>query len=242
LGGEPHPNLLRAPKTADYTVGAPGAGFSTAVLPPGFARIVRRTWNPQQHWRKLMSRALVKGCVLAACVISLPVFLAAQEVIHALTGTVSTIDSATHSIGVLQDVGGNATYHNLMNPKIKVDFDKKVEAETVSANAFKDQGAYVIVFYYGLDENRTAVAIKNLGPGPFASTVGTVTKFEKGRSVTVKDQSGASQIFKINSSTVAEGGYGVQTGDKYEVDSGDNVRIVSAVVGGSPTVLFMRTE
>lgn len=187
-----------------------------------------------------MFRALVKGCVLAACVVSVPVCVAGQEVVHALTGTVSSIDQASHSISVLQDVGGDTTYHDMTNSKAKVDFDKKVQAMTISADAFKDKGAYVIVFYFGMDENRTAVAIKNLGSGPFASTVGTVTDFDRGRSVTVKDESGAVQTFKINSDTIAEAGSGVIEGTRFSAGHGDQVRIVSAVQGGSPTALFIR--
>ena len=187
-----------------------------------------------------MFRALVKGCALAACVVSLPACLAAQEVVHALTGTVSSIDQATHSISVLQDVGGDTTYHDLTNPKTRVDFDKKVQALTISADAFKDKGAYVIVFYFGMDENRTAVAIKNLGSGPFSSTVGTVKDFDRGRSVTVKDESGAVQTFKITPDTVAEAGSGVVEGTRFSVGRGDQVRIVSSVQGGSPTALFIR--
>ena len=188
-----------------------------------------------------MLRALVKSCLLAACAVSIPVSLAAQEVVHALTGTVSSIDKATHSIALLQDVGGSNTFQNLAKPKARVDFDKKIQAGTIAADAFKDDGAYVIAFYYGTDENRTLIALKNLGSGPFASTVGTVKKFERGRSVSVQDQSGALQTFKITPDTVGEADLGVIDGAKFQAQSGAKVRIVSGVVDGAPTALFVRT-
>lgn len=188
-----------------------------------------------------MLRALVKSCLLLSCVAFIPVSLAAQQVVHALTGTVSSIDKATHSVAVLQDVGGSNVFQNLANSKSHLDFNKKIQAATIAADAFKDDGAYVIVFYYGTDENRTLVALKNLGPGPFASTVGTIKKFERGRSMDIQDQSGAMQTFKITPDTVGEADLGVIDGAKFQAQSGAKVRIVSAVVDGAPTALFIRT-
>lgn len=186
-----------------------------------------------------MLRALVKFCLLAGCVVSLSGTMAAQEVVHALTGTVSSIDKAANTVAVLQDVGGDHMFQSTSKGKVRLAFDKKVEAGTISADAFKDQGAYVIVFYYGGD-NRTAVAFKNLGPGPFASTVGTVKKCERSRMLSVEDESGKLQTFKITPDTVAEGYAGAMDGSRFQVDNGDKVRIVSTVVDGNPTALFVR--
>ena len=188
-----------------------------------------------------MLRALVKSCLLLSCAVFLSASLAAQEVVHALTGTVSSIDKATHSIAVLQDVGGSKVFQNLANSKSRVSLDKKVQAGTIAADAFKDDGAYVIVFYYGTDENRTIVALKNLGAGPFASTVGTIKKFDRGRSITIQDDSGAMQTFKISPDSVAEAEFGVVDGSRFQASSGSKVRIVSSTVDGAATALFLRT-
>lgn len=186
-----------------------------------------------------MSRALVKFCVLAACAVSLPLCLSGQEVVHALTGTVSSVDKATHNIAVLQDIGGSNVFQH--NPKARVSLDKKVQAGTIAADAFKDDGAYVIVFYFGTDERRTVVALKNLGPGPFASTIGIIKKFERGHAVTIQDESGAMQTFKINPDSVAEAEFGVIDGARFQAQSGNKIRIVSSVVDGAPVALFLRT-
>jgi len=167
--------------------------------------------------------------------------MAAQQVVHALTGTVSSIDKAAETVAVLQDVGGSGLFQNPSNPKARVSLDKKIEPGTVVADAFKDNGAYVIVFYYGGSDNRTVVAFKNLGAGPFTSTTGKVKKFERARSITVQDDAGAVQTFKISPDTVAESYIGAVDGAKFQVSGGDRVRVVSAVVGGSPTALFLRT-
>jgi len=165
--------------------------------------------------------------------------MTAQQVVHALTGTVSSINKAGQTVAVLQDVGGDGVFQN-PSSKARVAFDKKIEALTIAADAFKEDGAYVIVFYYGGSDSRTVVAFKNLGKGPFSSTVGTVKKYEKAHSLTVQDESGALQTFKIGADTVAESYAGAVDGSKFQVSGGDKVRIVSGVVDGNPTALFIR--
>ena len=119
-----------------------------------------------------MPGAFVKIPAFAGLILSLPIALSAQQVVHALTGTVSSINKAGETVAILQDVGGDSVFQNPANPKTRVVLDKKIGPGTISADAFKDNGAYVIVFYYGGTDNRTVVAFKNLGSGPFSSSVG----------------------------------------------------------------------
>jgi hypothetical protein len=189
---------------------------------------------------ELMLGALVKTCALAGCIVSIPVSVTAQQVVHALTGTVSSINKAAETIAVLQDVGGDGVFQNPSNPKPRVALDKKIEPGTIAADTFKENGAYVIVFYYGGSDSRTVVAFKNLGAGPFTSAAGTIKKFERARAITIQDESGAVQTYKIGSDTVAESYAGAVDGTKFSISSGDRVRIVSSVVDGAPTALFIR--
>ncbi len=188
-----------------------------------------------------MLKALFNTCLVAACLVAIPSQSAAQEMIHAVTGTVSSIDKYTKIITVMQDNGTTGFYQEMVNPKTRVSFDRKVEAESTAAPSFDKQGAYVIVFYFGQDSNRTVVALKSLGQGPFAQTNGTVTRFDgHAREITVQDETGKQQTFKIDPTTVAEGTFGVTEGMKFHADKGDHVRIVSSNVSGAPTALFVR--
>jgi hypothetical protein len=187
-----------------------------------------------------MLRALAGTCVLAGCVLSLPVASAAQEVVHALTGTVSAINSTAGYITVFQDNGTRGVFDD-MTAKHRVSLDKRIAADTTAVNAFDKQGAYAIVFYYTKGDDQIAVALKNLGAGPFASTVGTVKKFDGHRELTVVDKTGAAQTFKVDEKTVAEGMFGAVEGSKFDTHKGDQVRVVSANVGGTPTALFLTT-
>jgi len=180
------------------------------------------------------ARPLVAFGTLAVASLALP----AQEVIHALTGTVSTISDATHTMTVLEDTGKMGTFDVLIKPT-RTNFDKRIESQTTAANAFKQQGAYVIVFYFGSFSQPTVAALKTLGHGPFAATVGKVEHYDS-HSISVQDDSGKEQTFRIGTDTIAETNYGVEEGVKARVQSGDKVRIVSATVDGNPTALFLR--
>ena len=165
----------------------------------------------------------------------------AQEVVHALTGTVSSINSAAKTITVFQDNGNTGVFNQTSGQKAHVSFDKKLAQATTDAGAFTQQGAYAIVFYFGMLDNPTAVAVKALGKGPFASAEGTVTSFtSRDHSISISDQSGAVSTFKLSADSVAEGGAGAVEASKLQIRKGDHVRIVSATVDGALTALFIK--
>lgn len=185
-----------------------------------------------------MRIALRWTCILAGCLALVSIPAAAQEVIHALTGTVSSINASASTITVFQDNGQQGLFQE-MTAKHHVSLDKRISIDTTAADAFKKQGAYVIVFYYGDSDSRTAVALKNLGAGPFSSATGTFRKIEGHRTLMMTDSAGKEQSFKITPQTVAEGTLGVMEGAKFDGQKGDHIRVVTSNVNGTPTALFI---
>jgi len=190
-----------------------------------------------------MLKAILCGFVVAGCLGSLTVAANGQQVVHALTGTVSGADDPSKTLAIFQDNGTQGQFKDMTSGKPHVVIDKKIALDTSSAEANKKKGTYVIVFYFGDNDDRTAVALKNLGAGPFTSTEGTVTKFEsRQHSITVQDnKSGMEQTFKIAQDTVAEGYMGVVDGYKFQASKGDHVRVVGTTANGGATALFMRS-
>ena len=187
-----------------------------------------------------MLKAIWCRCVFAGCLGSLTVAASAQQVVHALTGTVSGIDDLSKTLIVFQDNGSEGQFKDMTSGKTRVAIDKKIALDTAAPEANKKKGTYVIVFYFGDNEDRTVVALKNLGAGPFTSAEGTVMKFEGRHSITVQDKSGAMQTFKIAENTVAEGYMGAVDGYKFQASKGDHVRVVGTTDNGEVTALFMR--
>lgn len=187
-----------------------------------------------------MLRSTLCLCTLASCLSFSALPAAAQEVVHALTGTVSSIDAASKTITLFQDSGSRGTFNEMTDHKTSLTIDKKLLATATPADDFSKKGAYVIVFYYGA-ETRTAVALRPLGTGPFTSAVGTVTKYEgHSHTITIKDDSGKEHTFKLAEDTVAEGGFGAVNGYKFQADKGDRVRVVADGSSGDTTALFVR--
>src|SRR5215470_15170609 len=77
----------------------------------------------------------------------------AQQVVHALTGTVSSINSSTKTITVFQDNGTQSDFTDATGEKAHLSIDKKVALDTSAGEVFKKTGAYVVVLYYGTDSD-----------------------------------------------------------------------------------------
>jgi hypothetical protein len=71
------------------------------------------------HWlsEEIMLKGLWRTCAFASCIVSASLPLTAQEVIHALTGTVISINNEAKTITVLQDSGSKAVFKEMSNPK-----------------------------------------------------------------------------------------------------------------------------
>ena len=186
--------------------------------------------------RKTLFAFAVVGCLGFSAGV-----LRAQSVVHALTGTVSAIDPSDKTITLYLDGGSEGTFRDSTDGKSSISVDKHVLVDTTSVDTFKKKGAYVIVFYFGGRDMRTAVALRSLGSGPFTAADGTVTQFEnREHSISVEDKSGTVQSFKITGETVAEGNFGAIDGLKFQTQKGDHVRVVGTTENGSPTALFIR--
>jgi len=180
-------------------------------------------------------------CVLVVSLFAFVRPATAQEIVHALTGTVSTIDPSNKTITVFQDSGSASTFKVMTSAKTRISFDEEVSKASTPAKEFEKQGSYAILFYYGMDQNRTAVAVKGLGEGPFSSTKGQVTDWDgHSHTLVVTSQDGAKHTFKVGEETVAETYSGAVDGSDFRVEKGDRVRVVSSGKGGNRTALFVR--
>jgi Cu/Ag efflux protein CusF len=188
-----------------------------------------------------MLKGKLKTCILAACFLFVSVAAIAQEVVHALTGTVTFIDASAKTITIYTDNRSDGFFKDMTNSNTSIEFDKDIRANATAVDSFKMKGAYVIVFYFGEDDVRTAVALRSLGAGPFSKDTGTVVKIEGKNSISITDESGAMKSFKLTSSTVAETEYGAVIGSKYQPHKGDKVSMTATAVNGNATALFINT-
>jgi hypothetical protein len=180
-------------------------------------------------------------CILAGLFSMVSALAIAQEVVHAMAGTVNSVDATAKTVTLTGDDDGTAgTYNELVDSKTHVQFDKALRADATSAGEFKQSGARAIVYYYGYGSMRIVVAFRDLGTGPFTKSSGTVVKFEgRDHSISIKNDSGAVESFKIESNTVADTRTGAVSGSKFEPAKGTKVQLIATQVNGGQTAVFI---
>jgi uncharacterized protein YrzB (UPF0473 family) len=157
-----------------------------------------------------------------------------------LCGTVRSINSTAHTITVDTDDGSEGFFKDLTNTSVSLDFDKRIRADTAAA-AFTKNGVRAIVFYFGDSDVRTAVALQNLGIGPFQNSSGTVVRFHRNEHVlTLERNSGDEESFQIIPKTVAETALGAVTGYELDFHDGDRVRVTAAPSNRGEEALLIR--
>jgi hypothetical protein len=187
-----------------------------------------------------MLNIFARLCLVAGCFSLATLGGNGQEIVHALTGTVSGINPNAKTITVFTDNRSEGHFECWTNLNTRITFDKKLRSDAIPADAFREKGAYVIVFYFGTGDVRTVVALRNLGKGPFRKSVGTVLKFDRGdHLLTVKDQSGSIDSFTVNADLVVETGMGATEGLKYQPQRDEQVKVTSSEISGTATALLI---
>ena len=191
-----------------------------------------------------MRRILHRLFSLTAVLSFASIMATAQEVVHALAGTVSAINPSAKTINVNTGDGSEGLFQVIAKPKTSLEFSKDIRNETTPADGFTKTGAHVIVFYYGNSYvERKAIALLDLGAGPFTKTNGAVVKFEKHQHrLTIKDGSGAAQTFEIGPKTVVGTAAGPIDGYKFDPEEGDQLQVTASSAGGTNMAVFIRAQ
>jgi phosphotransferase system IIA component len=190
-----------------------------------------------------MRRGCFRVCLFVGCLLLATFAATAQEVVHALCGTVRSINSTAKTITIATDDGSEGLFKDFTKSNVSLDFDKRIRAEATMADAFTKNGVQVIVYYFGNSDVRTAVALQNLGTGPFEKSSGTVVKFHRNEHVlTIKNKSGVEESFHISPKTLAETAMGAVKGYELDLEDGDQVRVTASPVSGGETALFIGAQ
>ena len=187
-----------------------------------------------------MLNDLSRTSVLILCFSLASVVANAQQVIHALVGTVNVVNPYAKTIIVTIDDGTKSSFDDLTDTKAHISVDKALRALTIPAVSFATKDTGAIVLFFGEGADRVAVAMRDIGAGPFTKSSGTVVNFNgKEHTFSVKDNAGNVEVFKLTPETVAETRMGAIDGKKFEPAKGDQVRVTSNMVNGTATALFV---
>ena len=164
-------------------------------------------------------------------------------VVHAMSGTVKAVNPESKTMDLTVDNGDTSEFKLPSDAKVTLDFDNALRSDSTDASKFQHVGNYVVVYYYGYDDDRTAVAVKDLGAGPFEKLEGTVVSYDKhSRTMTVKDGAGKTQAFTLSDHLVVDTGMSVQGGRGYDPHKGSSVRVTYAQAGDKNNAVFIRSR
>jgi hypothetical protein len=190
----------------------------------------------------MLKRAAIFSVVVAVMAIG-SVAAEAQWVIHALGGTVQSVGAARKTMTLRTDDGSSGEFKFPQAANVSVSFDKDVRAETMDADKESGIGHQVILFFFGADEVRTAIAVQDLGSGPFVKVTGTVVSFDKhDRTLTMRTPAGGQQTFVVSDKTVVDTADGVEPGRKFHASKGDHLRLLAEPKGGQQQAMLIRTS
>jgi hypothetical protein len=189
-----------------------------------------------------MDRKWLGIAVLSASVVSGSPLAHAQEVVHAVTGTVTAVDPAKNTIDIKTNDDSLGEFHYQKQLKSPIEFDKSVREGTTEPDSFNKIGDHVVAYYFQGPSGRVIVALKDFGATPLQVATGTLVKSPKHHEFSVKTTTGAVETFQIAKDASAETPEGVSGGLKFEADSGTPITVRYTEDGGAKVAQFIRTD
>jgi hypothetical protein len=182
-----------------------------------------------------MKRFFLLAFVSAACSA-----IYAQEIVHAVTGVVTSLDPANNTITIKTNDGSDGVFKYQKTLRTNLVFDKEVRNGTTEPASFNKIGDHVVAYF--VDQgfvNRTIVALKDFGPSALKAASGTVVK-TKHHEIVLRTDAGTTEAFEIAKDASAETPQGVVSGFKFDVDPGTKVTVRYTEEGGRMIAQFIR--
>lgn len=164
----------------------------------------------------------------------------AQCLVHATSGTVTAIHPKIQMTSAATDDGTPGAFEWLSKVGGTANFDKSVSVDATPVEKFTAMGAQTIVYYCGIGNVRTIVALRDLGTTPLIKTLGIVLKFDrKARQLTIMNLSAATEIFQLDAKTVGDTSEGVASNFKYDYIKNEQVRVLATQSNGVENAILI---
>jgi hypothetical protein len=173
--------------------------------------------------------------LVSAFALSASLTLAAQDVVHAIDGTVKKVDSGTKTVVIETKDGTEHTFHYAAD--VTVDGAKDTEKGTVDAAHGVGEGSKVALHYTTVGGKDTVHEIDKIGDDGLKVTEGTVSHIDRGaKTVAVKTADGTEQTFHLTDRAAKDTGKGVAEG----VDKSAKVTVYYTEKAGVKTAHFVK--
>jgi hypothetical protein len=180
-----------------------------------------------------MIRALA---MVSAFALATSLNLAAQDVVHAVEGTVKKVDAGTKTLVVDGKDGTKHTFHYASD--VTVDGAKDAKKGTVDAAHGVEVGSKVAVHYTVVDGKETAHEIDKIGDDGLKATDGTVSHIDWGaKTIAVKTADGSEQTFHMTDRAAKDTGKDIAEG----ADKSAKVTVYYTEKAGVKTAHFVKS-
>lgn len=138
---------------------------------------------------------------------------AAEDVVSAVHGTITKVDSATKSIVVKTKDGTESTIKFAGKTTVHGVKDSEMGAKD-TFHGLKE-GSEVVAHYTAKGTEKTAVEVDNVGKDGLKAVDGTVTRIDRGgKTIAVKTADGAEDSFKLSDRAATDAGKDIEKGSE----------------------------
>lgn len=183
----------------------------------------------------------IKGLVSVTILAFAGPSLLAQEIVHAIAGTIARIDPANSSITLQLPDKRTVSFDFRPHVSAPISFDKTLRDESAMASGLPKEANHVIVYYYGLSP-AIAVSVKDLGKEIEELTGTIVGVSESNRTITAQSETGRQDTCYVSNQTTVETAYGAVDGTKYSPRIGEKVNEVCNYDAGKEVAQFIQPQ
>jgi hypothetical protein len=174
--------------------------------------------------------------MVSALALATSLSLAAQDVVHAVDGTVKKVDAGTKTLVVDAKDGTEHTFHYASD--VTVDGAKDTKKGTVDAAHGVEEGSKVAVHYTVDGGKETAHEIDKIGDDGLKATDGTVSHIDRGaKTIAVKTADGSEQTFRMTDRAAKDTGKDIAEG----TDKSAKVTVYYTEKAGVKTAHFVKS-
>ncbi len=173
--------------------------------------------------------------LMGAFLLTTSLNLAAQDVVHAVDGTVKKIDSGTKVLVVKTDDGTEHTFHYAKDVTVHGAKDT-AKGATDTLGGLKE-GSKVAVHYTVVGGKETTREIDNVGDDGLKASEGTVTHVDRGaKTIAVKTADGSEETFHMTDRAAKDTGKDIAEG----ADKSAKVTVYYTEKAGTKTAHFVK--
>ncbi|HXZ81934.1 MAG TPA: hypothetical protein VEG30_18540 [Terriglobales bacterium] len=167
----------------------------------------------------------------------------AQDVVHAVDGTVKRVDKDAKTITVDTAEGTEHVFKYTSHTAVESfdDAGKLTKKGVGEAAVGAKDGAHVVVHYTEKGVDKTAVAVRDFGKADAHVAKGTVTRVDKAaHTIVIKGEDGAEKTFHLSKDASVDTEHGVVRGADYVGKEGEHVTVHYTKIGGDDVVHFLK--